>query len=153
MGTEVRHRGNRGVDAIDERILRLLEANGRATYEEIGRHVNLSANAVRGRVQSLRERGVLRGIHADVDWDGGAPKIEALIDIRLRPGSDDGAFEQAAIALPGAVVLEHLAGPVHYQLRVAARTTEALDEVIRRLKEDLDAETNTKVVTRALRAG
>jgi Lrp/AsnC family transcriptional regulator, leucine-responsive regulatory protein len=153
MDTEARHRGNRSIDAVDERILRLLEANGRATYEEIGRQVNLSANAVRRRVQSLRERGVLRGIHADVDWDGGAPKIEALIDVRLRPGSDDGAFEQAAIALPGAVVLEHLTGPVHYQLRVAAATMEELDEVIRRLKEDLDAGTNTKVVTRALRAG
>jgi hypothetical protein len=42
-------------------------------------------------------------------------KIDALIDIRLRPGSDDGAFE--------------------------------------RLKEDLAIETNTRVVTRALRAG
>lgn len=152
MGTEALHSGNRGLDAIDGRILRLLEANGRATYEEVGRHVNLSANAVRARVQSLRERDVLRGIHADVDWHGGAPKIEALIDIRLRPGSDDSAFEQAAIALPGAVVLEHLAGPVHYQLRVQLTTMEALDGVIRRLKEDLNVETNTKVVTRALRS-
>jgi Lrp/AsnC family transcriptional regulator, leucine-responsive regulatory protein len=153
MGTEARHRGNRGLDAIDERILRMLEANGRASYEEVGRHVNLSANAVRGRVRALSERGVLRGIHADVDWEGGGPKIEALIDIRLRPGSDDGAFEHAAIALPGAVVLEHLTGPVNYQFRVAATTMEALDEVIRHLKEDLRVETNTKLVTRSLRAG
>jgi len=153
MGTEARHRGNRGVDALDERILRMLEANGRASYEEIGRQVNLSANAVRGRVRALSERRVLRGIHADVDWEGGGPKIEALIDIRLRPGSDEGTFEHAAIALPGAVVLEHLTGTVNYQLRVAATTTEALDEVIRRLKEDLGVDTNTKVVTRSLRAG
>jgi Lrp/AsnC family leucine-responsive transcriptional regulator len=153
MGTEARHGGNRSLDAIDERILRLLEANGRASYEEIARQVSLSANAVRGRVQALRASNVLRGIHADVDWDGGGAKIEALIDIRLRPGSDDSAFEEAAIALPGAVVLEHLAGPIHYQLRVAATTMEALDEVIRRLKEDLGVETNTKVVTRALRGG
>jgi Lrp/AsnC family transcriptional regulator, leucine-responsive regulatory protein len=153
MGTEAHHRGNRGLDAIDERILRMLEANGRASYEEMGRQVNLSANAIRGRVQSLRERGVIRGIHADVDWQGGGTKIEALIDIRLRPGSDDGAFEQSAIALPGAVVLEHLTGPVNYQLRVATATMEALDELIRHLKEDLDVETNTKVITRALLAG
>jgi Lrp/AsnC family transcriptional regulator, leucine-responsive regulatory protein len=153
MGTEARHRGNRGLDAIDERILRMLEANGRASYEEVGRNVNLSANAVRGRVRALSERGVLRGIHADVDWEGGGPKIEALIDVRLRPGSDDGAFEQAAITLPGAVVLEHLTGPVNYQLRVAATTMEALDEVIRRLNEELRVGTNTKLVTRSLRAG
>jgi Lrp/AsnC family transcriptional regulator, leucine-responsive regulatory protein len=152
MRTETRHRGNRSLDAIDERILRLLEANGRASYEEIGRQVSLSANAVRGRIQSLQEQGVLRGIHADVDWHGGGAKIDALIDIRLRPGSDDGAFEDAAIALPGAILLEHLAGPVHYQLRVAAPTMDALDDVIRRLKENLGVETNTKIVTRSRRA-
>jgi hypothetical protein len=55
--------------------------------------------------------------------------------------------------MPGAVLLEHLAGPTHYQLRVAVAITEAVDEVIRRLKEELRVEsTNTKIVTRAVRA-
>jgi Lrp/AsnC family transcriptional regulator, leucine-responsive regulatory protein len=147
------HGENRSLDETDVRILRMLEANGRATYEEMAPLVNLSANAVRRRVQALTTRRVIRGIHADVDWAGDGAKLEALIDIRLRPGANDAAFEQEAIAIPGAVLLEHLAGPVHYQLRVAVSTTEALDEAIRRLKEDLRVEsTNTKVVTRSLRA-
>jgi Lrp/AsnC family leucine-responsive transcriptional regulator len=153
MSSEAAHGGKRGLDETDVRILRLLEANGRASYEEIGRYVHLSANAVRGRVRALMRRGVIRGIHADVDWDGGGPRIEALIDIRLRPGADDGAFERAAITLSGAVAIEHLAGPVHYQLRAAVPTMEALDELIRTLKEELHTDTNTKVVTRTLRAG
>lgn len=37
------------------RILRLLEANGRASYEEIARLVHLSANAVRARVEALKD--------------------------------------------------------------------------------------------------
>jgi Lrp/AsnC family leucine-responsive transcriptional regulator len=153
MSTEAPDGGNRRLDEIDVRILRLLEANGRASYEEMARMVNLSANAVRGRVQSLMRRRVIRGIHADVDWGGGGPKLEALIDVRLRPGANDGAFEQAAIAIPGAVLLEHLTGPIHYQLRVAVGTAEALDGVLRELKEDLRVEsTSTKLVTRAVRA-
>jgi Lrp/AsnC family leucine-responsive transcriptional regulator len=153
MNAEAGDSGNRSLDETDVRILRMLEANGRASYEEMARFVNLSANAVRGRVQSLIRRRVIRGIHADIDWTGGGPKIEALIDVRLRPGADDAAFEEAALAIPGAVVLEHLAGPTHYQLRVAVGTTEAIDDVIRRLKEELRVEsTNTKIVTRAERA-
>src|SRR5919109_2596783 len=116
MSAEADRDGNRSLDDTDVRILRLLEANGRASYEEIARYVHLSANAVRGRVQALMSRGVIRGIHADVDWDGGGPKIEALIDIRLRAGADHHAFERKAAALPGTVAIEHLAGPVHYQL-------------------------------------
>jgi Lrp/AsnC family leucine-responsive transcriptional regulator len=151
---EASRRRNRSVDEIDERILRMLEANGRATYEELGRYVSLSANAVRGRVNALRHSGILRGIHADVDWYGGGPKIDALIDIWLRPGANDKEFEQAAIELPGVVVLEHLTGRVSYQLRVAASSTDELDEVIRRIKEDPAAvETHTKIITRTLRRG
>jgi Lrp/AsnC family transcriptional regulator, leucine-responsive regulatory protein len=154
MDTEADDGGNRSLDELDVRILRMLEANGRATYQEMGRLVNLSANAVRGRVRALTRRGVLRGVHADVDWSGGGPKIEALIDIRLGPRTDDEHFEERALALPGAVLLEHLAGPVHYQLRVAVATTDGIDEILRRLKHELHVEsTNTKVVTRATRAG
>lgn len=152
MGSGADHGGKRDLDALDVRILRLLEANGRTSYEELARRVHLSANAVRGRVQRLTRRGVIRGVHADVDWDGGSPRIEALIDIRLRAGADDAAFERAAVALPGAVMIEHLAGPVHYQLRAAVPTMDALDELIRRLKEELGADTNTRIVTRTLRA-
>lgn len=153
MSAEAGESGNRSLDDTDVRILRMLEANGRASYEEMARFVDLSANAVRARVQTLIRRHVIRGIHADVDWTGGGPKIEALIDVRLRRGANDAAFEAAAVAIPGATLLEHLAGPTHYQLRVAVGTTEAVDEVIRRLKEELRVEsTNTKIVTRAVRA-
>src|SRR5438045_125842 len=85
---------NGGLDSTDARILRLLEANGRLSYREMADAVGLSANAVRARVQALFARQVIRGIHADVDWGGGGAKIEALIDIRLRSGADDAAFEQ-----------------------------------------------------------
>jgi Lrp/AsnC family transcriptional regulator, leucine-responsive regulatory protein len=153
MDTEADEGGNRSLDPTDVRILRMLEANGRATYEEMGRFVNLSANAVRGRVRSLARRGVLRGIHADVDWSGGGSKVEALIDVRLRPGADDGNFEEAVVEIPGVVLVEHLTGPVHYQLRVAVPAIEGIDEVMRRLKSELQVEaTNTKIVTRAVRA-
>jgi hypothetical protein len=61
MSSEADLGGNRRLDETDVRILRLLEANGRASYEEISRHVHLSANAVRGRVQALMKRGFIRG--------------------------------------------------------------------------------------------
>jgi hypothetical protein len=52
----------------------------------------------------------------------------------------------------GATVLEHLAGPTHHQPRLAVGATEAVDEVIRRLKAESRAEsTNAKIVTRSVR--
>ena len=68
------------MNRTDARILRLLEANGRMSYQEMAEVVGLSANAVRARAQALFAHQVIRGIHADVDWGGGGVKIEALID-------------------------------------------------------------------------
>ena len=152
MAGEADRERNRGLDSTDARILRLLEANGRLSYRAIAEAVGLSANAVRARVQALFARQVIRGIHADVDWAGGGAKIEALIDIRLRSGADDAAFERAAVQLPGAVQLDHLAGPTHYCLRASVPTMDALDELIRDLKERLRADTTTKIITRSLRS-
>ena len=151
MAGEADRGGNRGLNRTDARILRLLEANGRMSYQEMAEVVGLSANAVRARVQALFARQVIRGIHADVDWGGGGVKIEALIDIRLRPGADDAAFERAAVQLPGAVELDHLAGLIHYCLRASVPTMDELDELIRELKEKLGADTTTKIITRTLR--
>ena len=75
----------------------MLEANGRMSYEEIARLDHPSANALRGRVQALTKRGVIRGIHADIDWDGGGPRIEvpprstrfALGQQRVNKGTPD----------------------------------------------------------------
>jgi DNA-binding Lrp family transcriptional regulator len=74
MDIEAGDSGNRRLHETDVRILKVLEANGRATYEEIARLVNLSTNAVRGRVQTLTRRRVIFGIHADVDWASLPPK-------------------------------------------------------------------------------
>jgi AsnC-type helix-turn-helix domain len=62
MNAEAGDSGNRGPDATDERILQPLEANGRATYEEIAGLVNLSANADRGsRPRMLDRPGLIEG--------------------------------------------------------------------------------------------
>lgn len=48
------------IDRVDRQILDVLVDDGRASYAEIGRAINLSASAVRGRVQRLMSRGVVR---------------------------------------------------------------------------------------------
>jgi Lrp/AsnC family leucine-responsive transcriptional regulator len=136
-------------DGVDVAILRLLERNGRASYRELADRVHLSPNAVRQRIERLQRDGMIRGFRADVDWDEAPAPVEAVIDVRLRPGADDERFEREAIALDGAQVLEHLTGPVHYHLRVAVRDVPALDELVRTLKGQLGAEsTTTRIVTR-----
>ena len=41
------------MDAIDQKIVALLRENARRSYQDIGRHVHLSAPAVKRRVDRL----------------------------------------------------------------------------------------------------
>jgi DNA-binding Lrp family transcriptional regulator len=48
------------LDEVDRTIIEALKLNGRASYAEMARATNFSASAVRGRVNQLTSRGVVR---------------------------------------------------------------------------------------------
>jgi DNA-binding Lrp family transcriptional regulator len=69
------------VDDIDRRILSLLVDDARRTYDDIGRHVSLSAPAVKRRIDRLRSSGVLVGFSAVLDYEALGWNTEALIEL------------------------------------------------------------------------
>jgi Lrp/AsnC family leucine-responsive transcriptional regulator len=75
------------MDATDRQILALLVDDGRRTYDDIARHVALSAPAVKRRVDRLRARGALRGFTAIVDHTALGDHTEALIELFFAPGT------------------------------------------------------------------
>ena len=75
------------MDAIDRRIVSLLEGNARLTYAEVGAEVGLAASSVHDRVRKLERAGILRGYRADVDFSRAGLPITAFVSLALRPSS------------------------------------------------------------------
>lgn len=48
-----------GLDTLDQKIVRLLIENARASYSDIGQKVGISRVAVKTRIQALEQRGVI----------------------------------------------------------------------------------------------
>lgn len=48
-----------GLDALDQKILRLLMKNARMSYSEIGEKVGISRVAVKMRIQALEKKGII----------------------------------------------------------------------------------------------
>ena len=48
-----------GLGELDQRIVRLLIENARASYSEIGERVGISRVAVKARIQALEQRGII----------------------------------------------------------------------------------------------
>ena len=114
-----------GLDALDLRILQALQANGRATYDELAQAVGLSASATLRRVKRLEESGVISGYVALVDPGRVGFPLTAYISVRLAKTSatrnpvDD--FAAAVQTWPEVVECAALTGEMDYLLRVLVR--------------------------------
>jgi Lrp/AsnC family transcriptional regulator, leucine-responsive regulatory protein len=69
------------VDAVDRQILDLLQADARRTLADIGARVNLSASAVKRRVDRLEATGVVLGYRAVVDQAKLGRELEAFAEL------------------------------------------------------------------------
>ena len=58
---------NREMDKIDQRILRILQEEGRISFTELGERVGLSTTPCTERVRRLEREGVITGYHARLD--------------------------------------------------------------------------------------
>ena len=94
----------RDLDETDAEILRILAADGRRSYSDIGEAVDLSAPAVSDRVSRLREADVIRRFTVDVDRSTLRAGTPVLIRFELSPGDTD----DVRTALRGSEAVEHV---------------------------------------------
>lgn len=71
------------MDKYDELILHALVENGRLTYAELARRVNLSPPAVAERVAKLEAKKVITGYHAHVNLEKLGLPIAFIVELRL----------------------------------------------------------------------
>lgn len=112
------------LDAIDRRILRELQADGRVSYDQLAGRVNLSASATLRRVKRLEEAGVIAGYAALVDAQRVGLGLTAYLNVRLEKNSEahkrnpKDVFRAAVQAWPEVVECVALTGEMDYLLRV-----------------------------------
>jgi Lrp/AsnC family transcriptional regulator, leucine-responsive regulatory protein len=135
------------MDPIDRQILALLVDDGRRTYDDVARHVALSAPAVKRRVDKLRSSGALRGFTAVVDHAVLGDQTEALIELFFAPGTP---LDDVATTLrrhPEVVEAWSVTGDADAIARVRTQDNADLERVIIELQRDgLVERTRSQVV-------
>ena len=142
---------------MDRAILQRLSQDARIPNNALADEVGIAASTCLGRVRSLRDRGVIRGFHADVDPAAIGRPIQAMIAVRMQSHARSHMTEFAASvsALPEVLNVFFLAGADDFLLHVAARSTENLrDFVVVNLSGNPDiALTETNLIFEHTRAG
>ncbi len=94
--------------------------------------VGIAPSTALARLRSLRERGVIRGFHAEVDLAALGRPLQALIAVRLAVHAREqiDAFTNAVRQLPGVLMVFHLTGVTDYLVWVAAADAQDLREFV-----------------------
>ncbi len=125
-------------DAIDLRILALLQANARLTNQALADAVHLSPSACLARVRRLEKAGVVQGAHAAIDVERVRPLLVVFAEVTLANHrlEDFTRFEAAIAALPEVVAADQVSGGFDYLLKVAVADINAWRQLADRLLVD-----------------
>lgn len=120
------------LDAVDRAILTVLAADARTPNNAIADAVGIAPSTCLARIRSLRERGVIRGFHADIDPAALGHGLQAMIAVRLRAHTRERVqeFIRDVPGLPGVVAVWHVAGADDYLLHVAVADSDALRDFV-----------------------
>ncbi|HSG90286.1 MAG TPA: Lrp/AsnC family transcriptional regulator [Pseudomonadales bacterium] len=115
------------MDRYNERILSILQAEGRIANVELAERVGLSPSACLRRVQELERSGVILGYRAVVDRSRVDRAFLAYVAIGLSDHSKAAqiAFEAALAEVPQVREVHNVTGSVEYLVRVETRDLEA----------------------------
>ncbi len=115
------------MNKIDRLILSNLQADGRATYDQLAERVSLSPSAVLRRVKRLEEAGVIDRYVALVKPESVGLGLTAYLNVRLEKHTEShkrnpmDLFRSSVQGWPEVVECAALTGDMDYLLRVVVR--------------------------------
>jgi DNA-binding Lrp family transcriptional regulator len=110
------------LDAVDYRILDILQEEGRITNAELANRIGLTPGPVLSRVNKLEQSGLICGYSARIDRERLGLPIVVFVSVIMKShdqkSSDD--FVKAVNALEEVLECHHIAGEEDYLLKVVA---------------------------------
>ncbi len=134
----MRHAGavSESLDPIDAAIVAALARDARISYARIGAVVNLSAPAVKRRVDRLRADGVITGFTVRLDPALGDGGVEAYVEVFCQASTSPATMRDAFAGYHEVTAASTVAGAADALLHVRARDVTHLDEVVERVNAE-----------------
>lgn len=131
------------LDAIDAKIIELMQENARISIKDIAAVVYLSSPAVTARIERLEKNGIITGYHAQVNPEALGYKIKAFINLDLEPVQKE-EFYPFIEKVPNVVECNCVTGEYAMLLEVEFANTNDLDIFINKIQHF--GKTRTQIV-------
>lgn len=134
------------MNAIDKKILKLLDLNARMETADISAVVELSENEVAERIAALERAGVICGYKAVIDWEKvETDSVSAIIELKVTPKAGFG-FEDVAARVakyPEVESVYLMSGAYDLNVVVKGKTFHEVSNFVSRELATIDSVTST----------
>lgn len=124
------------LDEIDKRIIYRLSQDARnITASEVAEEMNVSSGTIRNRIRKIEKMGIVKGYHADINYDLVGKKLTYLFECSspVREGED---LAEKALQIPGVVnVREIMTGQSGLHVKAVGRDVEDITQIAKRLSD------------------
>lgn len=123
------------MDAIDRKILAVVQQDASLSVAEIGQRVGLSSTPCWKRLQKLEAEGVIMRRVAIIDPDKVGLGITVFVSVETGDHSQDWLkhFAEVVDAMPEVMEFYRMAGDVDYVLRVVVQDMQSYDAFYKKL--------------------
>jgi Lrp/AsnC family transcriptional regulator, leucine-responsive regulatory protein len=135
-----------GVEDTDRTIVRLLAADGRMSFTDLGKATGLSTSAVHQRVKRLEKRGVIAAYGASVNHEALGLALTAFVSITPIDPSQPDDYPERIRGIKAIESCWSVAGEESYILKVRVETPHALEDLLARIRSDANVSTRTTIV-------
>ncbi len=135
------------MDNVDREIIKILRNDGRAGYISIGKQVGLSEGAVRKRMKSLAQSGVIRRFTVKV---GVAEGAEAIAMLSVNPSLPTQDVSKLIQAIPNVETIYEVTGEYDIVAVISGLNVVEVNECIEKIRRVVGiTKTNTMIVLRS----
>jgi DNA-binding Lrp family transcriptional regulator len=143
------------LDAVDARILDLIQHDAGLSVAEIAERVGLSSSPCWRRIKRLEDAGVIQRRVTILDRERLGLTFEVFCTVKLSLPTKENleAFEQAIATMPEVVQCATVTGAADYELRVVTRDMHAFDDFLRErlLSLGLVSNIESRIVIRSVK--
>ncbi|EGD44204.1 transcriptional regulator, AsnC family [Nocardioidaceae bacterium Broad-1] len=120
------------LDDIDHILLEELSIDARIPNNALAAKAGIAPSTCLTRIRALRERGVIRGFHADIDPALAGRPLQAMVAVRIQPNARSrlDPFLWDLSELPGVLNAFLLGGTYDFFVHVAAPDSTALNAFV-----------------------
>ena len=121
------------MDKIDRKILQVLQADARASLQEISQAVGLSSTPCWGRIKKMEEAGVIEGYTIRLNAQAIGLGDTVMVQVTLDSHSDNTLekFGETLASIPEVIEAYLVSGEYDYLLRVAVKDTKDYERLLR----------------------